>query len=109
MRISSHPRFAKAFWVRSVTLCPTAIATVSVETTSGRPNSDRAAYSALKCIWLVFIVSSVNHVLSASRDRPAERVSVDVTDLEVLEEPSCPAVLDRPEVSLVSQRRPRRP
>ena len=64
--MSSQPRLANAFWVRSVTLCPTAIATVSVETTSGLPNSERPAYSALKCIWLVFIVSSVNQVLSAS-------------------------------------------
>ena len=66
MRISSQPRLAKAFWVMSVTLCPTAMATVRVETTSGLPNSDFAAYSLLKCIWFVFIVSSVNQVLSAS-------------------------------------------
>ena len=66
IRISSQPRFANAFWVRSVTLCPTAMATVSVDTTSGLPNSDRAAYSALKCISLVFMVSSVNQVLSVS-------------------------------------------
>ena len=64
--MSSQPRFAKAFWVRSVTLWPTAIATVSVETTSGLPNSERPAYSLLKCIWLVFIVSNENHVLSVS-------------------------------------------
>ena len=64
--MSSQPRLANAFWVRSVTLCPTAIATVRVETTSGLPNSDCAAYSLLKWIWLVFIVSSVNQVLSVS-------------------------------------------
>ena len=31
-----------------------------------RSNSDFAAYSALKCIWFVFIVINVNQVLSVS-------------------------------------------
>ena len=55
-----------AFCVVSVTDCPMAIAMVSVETTSGRPNSDALPTSALKCDWLVFMVSNVNQVLSAS-------------------------------------------
>ena len=50
----------------SVTDWPIAIAIVSGETTSIRPNSDDAPTCALKCAWLVFIVSSVNQVLSAS-------------------------------------------
>ena len=63
---SSIWRFAKTFWLTSVTLCPTAIAIVSVEFTSGLANSVRAAYCASKWVWFVFIVSNVNHVLSLS-------------------------------------------
>ena len=64
--MSPQPRFATAFSLVSATESPSTIASVSVETTSGAPNSVRSAYGALKCIWFVFIVSSVNHVLSAS-------------------------------------------
>ena len=64
--MSSQPRLANAFWVRSVTLWPTAIATVRVETTSGLLELRARGVLALKCIWFVFIVSSENQVLSAS-------------------------------------------
>lgn len=63
---SSRPRFAKAFWVVSVTDWPIAMAMVSDETTSIRPNSEDCPTCALKCAWLVFIVRSVNQELSVS-------------------------------------------
>jgi hypothetical protein len=65
-RRSSTPRFAKAFCVVSVTDWPIAMAIVSGEATSMRPNSEASPTWALKCAWLVFIVSSVNQVLSVS-------------------------------------------
>ena len=64
--MSPQPRFATAFSEVSATESPSTTASVSVETTSGSLNSVRAAYSRLKCIWFVFIVRQVNHVLSAS-------------------------------------------
>ena len=60
-----------AFWLTSLTLMPTSTARVSGEATMQRPNSDALPYSASKCSGWVFIVSSVNQVLSASvRVRP---------------------------------------
>jgi hypothetical protein len=55
-----------AFWLTSDTLMPTISATVNGLATSGLPNSLALAYSASKCSGCVFIVSSVNQVLSAS-------------------------------------------
>jgi hypothetical protein len=55
-----------AFWLRSLTLIPATIESVRQLFTSGRPNSVLAAYAASKCSGCVFIVSSVNQVLSAS-------------------------------------------
>ena len=55
-----------AFWLTSVTLMPTSSATVNGLQTMHLPNSLALAYSASKCIGWVFIVSSVNQVLSAS-------------------------------------------
>ena len=50
-----------------------------------RPNSDCAARTpASKCSGCVFMVSSVNQVLSVSRDGAARAVLVDVADREVL-------------------------
>ncbi|MNC86305.1 hypothetical protein D3C83_19570 [compost metagenome] len=65
-RTLSQPRFATAFWLRSETLMPVTIASVRQLFTSGRPNSVFAAYAASKCSGCVFMVSSVNQVLSAS-------------------------------------------
>jgi len=48
--MSPQPRFATAFSEVSATESPRTTASVSVETTSGSPNSVRAAYSRLKCI-----------------------------------------------------------
>ena len=64
--ISRHPRLAIAFWLTSLTLMPAISATVSGEQTMQRPNSLCLAYSASKCSGCVFIVSSVNQVLSVS-------------------------------------------
>ncbi|MCY1453678.1 hypothetical protein D9M71_706880 [compost metagenome] len=64
--ISLQPRLATAFWLTSVTLMPTINATVNGEHTITLPNSDALAYSLSKCIGWVFIVSSVNQVLSVS-------------------------------------------
>jgi hypothetical protein len=57
---------AKPFSLTSATPIPATIASVSALLISGRPYSVRLAYSVLKWIWLVLLVSSVNHVLSAS-------------------------------------------
>ena len=64
--MSLQPRFAIAFWLTSVTLMPTISATVNGLQTMQRLNSLAFAYSASKCIGWVFIVSSVNQVLSVS-------------------------------------------
>ena len=64
--MSVQPRLAIAFWLTSVTLMPTISATVSGLQTMHLPNSLAFAYSASKCIGWVFIVSSVNQVLSVS-------------------------------------------
>ena len=64
--ISVQPRLAIAFWLRSLTLMPATIDKVSAEFTNGLPNSVFAAYSTSKWIGCVFIVNSVNQVLSAS-------------------------------------------
>ena len=86
--MSSQPRLANAFWVRSVTLCPTAIATVSVETTSGLPNSDRRGVLGVE-VHLVGVHRQQREPgVVGLADGPAERVLVDVADVEVLEEPS---------------------
>ena len=55
-----------AFWLMSETLIPTSTARVSVLTTTGRPYSECFAYSPSKWMGCVFMVSSVNQVLSAS-------------------------------------------
>lgn len=65
-RISSQPRFIMAVWLTSMTDSPSTIATESPEFTMIFPTGARAAKCALKWFWLVFIVSSVNQVLSAS-------------------------------------------
>lgn len=90
MRISSLPKLANAFWVRSVTLWPTTIATVSVETTSSRPDSEFAAHSVLKCI-VGFHRQQREPMVVILGDGADERMLVGVTDLEVL---ALPARLD---------------
>ena len=55
-----------AFWLRSLTLIPATMDSVSALFTSNLPNSLCLAYSASKWIGWVFMVSSVNQVLSAS-------------------------------------------
>ncbi len=62
----SQPRLATTFWLMSGTLSPVTRDRVRQLFMSGRPNSDRAAKSALKWIWLVLQVSRVNQVLSTS-------------------------------------------
>ncbi|GAB1822581.1 hypothetical protein HerbRD11066_57450 [Herbidospora sp. RD11066] len=62
---------------------PSTIATDRPELTMIFPTGAFAAKWALKWFWLVFIVSRVNHVLSAG-DRAAQRVLVDVSDDEIL-------------------------
>ncbi len=57
--------FAMAFWLTSVTLMPTTIASVRGEATTQRPNSEALPYCSSKCSGWVFMVSSVNQVLSA--------------------------------------------
>jgi hypothetical protein len=64
--ISPQPRLATAFSLVSGTLSPVTSASVRVLFTSGRPKRVRAAWEALKCTWLVFIVRHVNQTLSAS-------------------------------------------
>src|SRR6185437_5039812 len=64
--MSFQPRLPIAFWLTSLTLMPTTIDSVRQLLTSGRLNSDFAAYSLSKCKGWVFIVSSVNQVLSLS-------------------------------------------
>ena len=62
--MSVQPRLAIAFWLTSVTLMPTISATVNGEATMQRPNSDWRPYSSSKCSGWVFMVSSVNQMLS---------------------------------------------
>ena len=62
-----------AFSLTSETLMPTSIDSVSVLTISRRPKSVLRPYSLSKCNGWVFMVSSVNQVLSASvRVRPGQ-------------------------------------
>src|SRR5262247_4493690 len=62
--MSVQPRFAIAFWLTSVTLMPTISATVNGLQTMHFPNSLAFAYSSSKCSGWVFIVRSVNQMLS---------------------------------------------
>jgi len=64
--MSFQPRLPIAFWLMSLTLMPTTIDRVRQLLTSGRLNSDFAAYSLSKCRGCWFIVISVNQVLSLS-------------------------------------------
>src|SRR3546814_10797256 len=72
MRISVQPRLATARWLTSRTLMPTTIANVRGLETMGLPNSVFRAYSTSKWIGCVFIVSSVNQLLSRSEEHTSE-------------------------------------
>lgn len=90
-RTSSHPRLAITFCETSLTLCPVTSESVRQLLTKGFPNSVCAAYWWSEVDRRGVLGEEREPDVIRGRDRPAERVLVDVADEEVLKiDPASP-------------------
>ena len=94
-RTSSHPRFATAFCVRSVTDWPVTSASVKHEFISGLPNSVCARVLRVEMNRVRVHRQAREPDVVGGEQRAAERMLVDVADREVLEHASGPSLFDR--------------